>query len=81
MFNAIILISPTYFEQYIIKYWYPENWALSILCPIHKSESTNDLNNYRGVSLIDVLNKIVTGMIYNKLNNWAEENDKLDQSQ
>ena len=58
--------------------WYPEKWALSFLCPIHKSGSTGDPNDYRGISLIDVLNKILTGTMYNRLYNWAEENDKLD---
>ena len=34
----------------------PENWANSVLLPINKSGSMNDLNNFRGISLIDILN-------------------------
>ena len=60
---------------------YPENWSLSILCPIHKSGSMSDSNNFRGVSLIDILNKILTGIIYNRIYKWAEDNSKLSESQ
>ena len=38
-------------------------------------------NNFRGVSLIDILNKILTGMMYNRIYKWAEDNSKLRESQ
>ena len=60
---------------------YPENWSLSKLCPIHKSGSVSDPNNFRGVSLIDILNKILTGMMYDRIYKWAEDNSKLNESQ
>ena len=41
----------------------------------------SDPNNFRGVSLIDILNKILTGMMYNRLYKWAEDNSKLSESQ
>ena len=60
---------------------YPKNWASSILVPIHKSGSTNDPNDFRGISLIDILNKVLTGIMYDSLYSWAEENSKIDESQ
>ena len=60
---------------------YPKNWASSILVPIHKSGSTNDPNNFRGISLIDILNKVLTRIMYDRLYSWAEENSKIDESQ
>ena len=41
----------------------------------------SDPNNFRGVSLIDILNKILTGMMYNRIYEWAEHNSKLSESQ
>ena len=38
---------------------YPEAWAHNIICPIHKSGSTHDVNNYRGISLSNVMYKIL----------------------
>ena len=52
-----------------------------MLCPILKSGSISDPNNYRGISLIDVFNKILTGMMYKRLYSWAEEFDKIDETQ
>ena len=60
---------------------FPENWSNSLLCPILKSGSISDPNNYRGISLIDIFNKILTGMMYKRLYSWAEEFDKIDETQ
>ena len=60
---------------------FPNNWANSILLPIHKSGSMSDPNNFRGISLIDSLNKILTGILYDRLYSWAEENSKIDETQ
>ena len=70
LFNKILELS-----------WFPKNWAESILCPIFKNGSLLDPNNFRGISLIDVFNKILTGMLYIRLNNWANQYSKIDESQ
>ena len=56
---------------------FPENWSNSMLCPILKSGSKSDPNNYKVISLIDLFNKILTCMMYKRLYSWAEEFDKL----
>ena len=53
----------------------------SKLCPILKAGPHTDPNNFRGISLIDVFNKILTGMMHDRLYQWAEENNKIDESQ
>ena len=60
---------------------FPEYWGQSILCPFHKAGSFSDPNNFRGISLIDTLNKVLTGMIFNRITKWAESNNKIDQAQ
>ena len=60
---------------------FPSAWSKSILCPLFKAGSLTDPNNFRGISLIDVLNKILTGMMHNRLYKWAEENNKIDEAQ
>ena len=70
LYNAILVTS-----------YFPEFWGQSILCPFNKAGSFSDPNNFRVISLIDTLNKILTGMIFNRMTQWAESNDKIDQAQ
>ncbi|MEW8544973.1 MAG: reverse transcriptase family protein [Candidatus Thiodiazotropha sp.] len=79
--NEISIILLPLYNRILDFGWYPSNWSQSILCPVYKSGSINDPNNYRGVSLIDVLNKILTGMLYKRIYEWAEENSKIDECQ
>ena len=60
---------------------FPNEWARSIICPIFKSGSLLDPGNFRGVSLIDIFNKILTGMMTNRLSKWAEDFSKIDEAQ
>ena len=60
---------------------FPESWGKSILCPILKKGKVIDPNNYRGISLIDVLNKIFTGILNDRIYKYSTENDILEEAQ
>ena len=70
-----------FYNAILVTSYFPESWGQSILCPFHKAGSLSDPNNFRGISLIDTLNKILTGMIFNRMTQWAENNNKIDQAQ
>ena len=59
----------------------PYSWGESIICPIHKSGSKNDPNNYRGISLLNTMYKIMSNIVNQRLYTWAEENNKIDEGQ
>ena len=59
----------------------PESWGYSIVCPILKKGSTADPNNFRGVSLINSMCKIFTGILTNRLNEWTEKYNVIHESQ
>ena len=40
--------------------------------PIHKKGSLNNVENYRGITLLSVLGKLFTGVLNNRLSEWAE---------
>ena len=66
--TTILMICPILtklFNKIMDQGEFPESWGKSILCPILKKGNVNDPNNYRGISLIDVLNKIFTGIRVN----------------
>ena len=54
---------------------YPTEWAEAMICPIYKKGSRDNPTNYRGISLLNVISKIFTKTLNNRLGNWANEND------
>ena len=40
----------------------------------------NDTNNFRGISLIDILNTIITDMMKARLYSWSEEHKHVDEA-
>ena len=67
-------ISPTLTS--IFNLIFDKSWGDSIISPIHKSGSKDDPSNYRGISLLNTLYKIMSNIISNRLYLWAEENSK-----
>ena len=57
------------------------NWCENIICPIYKSGPQKDPANFRSISLINSISKVFTGILTTRLQNWAEENSVLDESQ
>ena len=46
---------------------FPEKWKDANLVPIHKCESKSMVSNYGGISLLDVLSKILERQVYNEI--------------
>ena len=59
----------------------PADWCESIICPIFKSGSNREPQNYRGISLMNSISKIFNGILTARVQKWAEENNVLDESQ
>ena len=60
---------------------FPESWRVSVITPIHKSGSKSEPENYRGISVTPVMYKIFARVINERLYNWAEEHNKINESQ
>ena len=52
-------------------------WSCGIIVPIHKKGDTKCTGNYRGITLLPVLAKLFTSIMANRLQEWAEEENKL----
>jgi len=52
--------------------YFPECWSEGFIIPLHKKESLNDVNNYRGITLLSCLGKLFTKILNTRLCNWAE---------
>ena len=51
---------------------FPEEWAVGIIIILFKVEESNDLNNYRGITLLSILGKLLVGMLNERLAKFAE---------
>ena len=52
---------------------YPRSWGDSIISPIFKKGDVNDAQNYRGITLIDILAKIYSQLLLNRLTEWTRK--------
>ena len=80
-------------EQYVAQYLttlyntifctgvFPKEWSKSIIVPIHKKGRTDMLDNYRGISLINIMCKCYTNILNNRLYSWLEKNNLMHEEQ
>ena len=61
-------------KMYDIGY-FPEQWTEGHIIPIFKKGDTNDVTNYRGITLLSTVGKLFTRILNNRLNSWAEDYD------
>ena len=56
----------------------PDSWGTGLIVPIFKGKgSVNEARNYRGVTLLNTIIKIYTGVIGDRLTKWAIERNVL----
>ena len=59
----------------------PDSWGNNIICPLHKKSSLFDPNNFRGVSLISTICKMLTNILTSRLDKWTEKFNVIHESQ
>ena len=59
----------------------PDTMKLAKVIPIYKSKDKQMLNNYRPISLLPILSKIIEKVIYQRLFNFLNTNNALFSSQ
>ena len=52
--------------------YFPESWSEGIIIPVHKKGDTNEVSNYRGITLLSTLGILFTRH-NNRLTSWAEK--------
>ena len=54
---------------------------MSEVIPIHKGGSTDELNNYRTISLLSIFDKIIENLMHKRLYDFLQEHNVLFQNQ
>ena len=60
---------------------FPSSWKHAIVVPLFKNGDTNDLNNYRPISLLPILSKILEKIVAGQLTQFLEVNKLLSNTQ
>ena len=60
---------------------YPKNLKLAKVIAVYKSGDSNDVNNYRPISILNSTNKIIEKLIYSRLINFLNKNNYFYQHQ
>ena len=59
----------------------PRQWKNAIVCPLYKQGNTLEPSNFRPVSLLPVLSKVLEKIVANQLYSYMEENNRFSNSQ
>ena len=60
---------------------YPRIWGEGIIVPIFKGGDKDSAQNYRGITLINILGKIYSQILLNRLTKWSEKENKISNNQ
>ena len=60
---------------------FPDAFKLSEVIPIHKGGSTEELNNYRPISLLSIFDKIIEKLMHKRLYDFLQAHNILFQNQ
>ena len=60
---------------------YPDQWGLGYIAPIYKGGDETDAKNYRGITLNNILAKIYSQVLLNRLNKWSIKHETISNCQ
>ena len=60
---------------------YPETWSKCMIVPLHKKGDLTDVSNYRGISLLNIMSKIFSHILNERLKLWCEDNNLIPEEQ
>ncbi|KAF2345606.1 Reverse transcriptase domain, partial [Trinorchestia longiramus] len=80
-FNFTVLLLHLIINTSIATKKFPDQWKHSIIKPLHKAGDINTASNYRPISLLPVLSKILEKVISNQLSTYLDKSNLLHPNQ
>jgi len=59
----------------------PVDWERGIIVPIYKGGEKDNVDNYRGITLLSVVGKLYTSILNNRISKWLEKKNKIVEEQ
>ena len=78
------IISPilaSLFTKSFLSCHFPTQFKIARVIPLHKGNSKHDLNNYRPISLLPLLSKLLERVVYNQIWNFLDTFNLISESQ
>lgn len=69
------------FNMSIISGIFPLEWKVAKVIPIHKDNEKDELNNYRPISILSAISKVMERLVYNQLYEYLSKNELLSKCQ
>ena len=60
---------------------YPESWTKAVIFPLHKKGNPRRVDNYRGISLLNIISKLYSTVINNRLSQFCKEHESIPEAQ
>lgn len=61
--------------------FFPDKWTEGVIIPIHKKGNIDDVNNYRGITLVSCLSKLFTTIINKRIESFCNNNNVISDAQ
>ena len=90
------MVSPQWYSNFSITVWshtslhystqsylvnFSEAWSLGSIKPIYKKGDKSHPSNYRSITLLNVMGKVFSSILQDRISEWAEANGILNESQ
>lgn len=69
------------FNGILLSGYFPEKWTEGVIIPLHKKGSVNDVNNYRGITLVSCFSKVFTTILNKRIEAFCKSNDTISDAQ
>ena len=79
--HALLSVYEKLFNAILRSGIYPTSWHDSYICPIYKSGSRCDSSNYRGIAIKNILGKVFSIILNNRLEKFITSNNLIDDTQ
>ena len=56
----------------------PDSWKHATVIPLHKGGNSNDVKNFRPVSLLPIQGKLIEKIVHSRIKTWPDANSFLD---
>ena len=60
---------------------FPKAWSVGCIKPIYKKGDENLPSNYRGITLLPIMGKLLTSILNDRILEWAETHNKINDAQ
>jgi len=69
------------FNGIFVSGFFPDKWTEGVIIPLHKKGSVNDVNNYRGITLVSCFSKLFTTILNKRIETFCNENTIISDAQ